>query len=172
MRCYHINNFYLSGIHAGIQSAHAQHELAIKYLDSEVSSSAEARQDYLTWAKHHKTIIVLNGGMQSDLQSFQALLEQTNNPYAWAPFHESEDALNGALTNIALVLHESMYAYTPLIMKFMTMQDKSINFPFGEGTIQVSRDGEGIAVLDGEITYHYNSFDLQLLAKLSACKLM
>lgn len=32
MRCYNINCFYLAGIHAGIQSGHAQKEMSLKYL--------------------------------------------------------------------------------------------------------------------------------------------
>lgn len=178
MRCYHINNFYLAGIHAGIQSAHAQHEMAIKYLDDYSGASSQAKADYLSWAKLHKTIIVLNGGMQSDLQSFKELLENSDNPYAWSAFHESEESLNGALTNLGLVLPESMYAFTPMIMKFQAQLAEDIQplemvFPVGSGQlIKVRQDRKGLSVKTESKTYWYSPFDLALLSRLSACKLM
>ena len=178
MRCYHINNFYLAGIHAGIQSAHAQHELAIKYLGDYSDATPQAKENYLTWAKLHKTIIVLNGGMQSDLISFKKLLETPENPYAWSAFHESEEALNGALTNLGLVLPESMYAFTPMILKFQAQLAEDIQplemvFPDGTGKlIKVRQDREGLAVKAEGKTYWYSPFDLALLYRLSACKLM
>jgi len=180
MRCYHINNFYLSGIHAGIQSAHAQHELAIKYLDNAAQTISEARTQYLDWAKHHKTIVVLNGGMQSDLMSFRDLLEVPENPYAWLDFYESEEALNGALTNLAVVLPEHMYAHTGLIMAFLektrateALNNSSMNFTGRDGEdIEVKQYGEGLILLRLGQSYQYTAFDIGLMKRLSACRLM
>lgn len=106
MRAYHICNTYLSGIMAGIQSAHTQHELALKVFSPEASK--QQHKMYLDWAQNHKTLILLNGGYQSNLVEFVDLLDLMD-CYPWAAFNESIDALAGALTNVCVVLPESMY---------------------------------------------------------------
>lgn len=115
MRCYHLCNMYLEGLQAGLQSAHTQHELAMKYRNPSNACDAGTSQ-YVEWATHHKTLILLNGGHSENLRKWIDFLDNDENPYPWAFFHESEDALDGALTNVCVVLPERMYAHTgPLI---------------------------------------------------------
>lgn len=181
-RCYHLNNMYLAAVHAGLQSAHAQHELAIKYLDSSESLAETpihepAKAGYLEWAKNHKTIIVLNGGMQSNLLEWETMLASAPHPYAWASFRESEEALNGALTNIALVLPEKIYSYA----KEVTRAD---NAPMGVCAVvrrlednaecrykRISNGGAKLYAPDGDELV-FSEFELDLMAKLSRCGLM
>lgn len=181
-RCYHINNFYLNGIHSGIQSAHVQHELAMDYLvPSEASASHPyfdvAKEGYIEWAKNHKTIIVLNGGMQSDLEQWETLLRQDTNEFAWASFRESEEALNGALTNIGIVLPEYIYAYASQVAR-------AADAPMGVcATVQRIEDnaecrykknsdgGARIIAPDGD-ELEWSAFELALMKKLAQCKLM
>lgn len=122
MRCYHLCNFYLSSIQQGIQSAHSQMELFVKYeIDSLQKTSL------VEWAKFHKTMIVLNGGMLSDMVKSLEFLNTDENIYPWAPFNESEEALGGILTNIAIVLPEKIYLTAEWIRKKIVSESLDTN---------------------------------------------
>ncbi len=176
MRCYHLNNFYLSGIHAGIQSAHAQHELATKYLMAEDGDVYEETLiQYEEWAKHHKTIVVLNGGMQKDLQAWVDFLTvNSHHLFPWSAFHESMEALNGALTNVALVLPEHMYRFNRDIATFLTQGQRIACFTQpGNDKLEFIKNESGLTLtLNGEETFTYSAFELELIARLSRCSLM
>lgn len=110
---------YLSSIQVGIQSAHAQMELFMKYnplhertLSEDVTDIAygKAVAQLYKWAKEHKTMICLNAGFNSEMQAIKGFLESEDNPYPWAAFYESEEAMGGMLTNIAIVLPEEVYS--------------------------------------------------------------
>lgn len=103
-RLYSIVNQYITVIHAGIQTAHAQHELFLNY-PQRTGPGADLLWD---WALEDKTIIVLEGGYQSNLEELYESMRQIETLPS-AKFHESKDALNGALTAIAIVLPEYMY---------------------------------------------------------------
>lgn len=102
MRAYFFQNFYLQGIHAGIQSQHTTAEMFVKY-----GIGSDQHNMLFDWAINHKTTIVLNGGMQSDLLQIEDLLEYSKFP--WASFREEQNALNGALTNVGVILPEYVY---------------------------------------------------------------
>lgn len=187
MRCYHLNNFYLAGIHAGIQSAHAQHEMAIKYLAPYRSSGyEEAALSYMEWAEQHKTIIVLNGGMEIQLKSMLELLDSEPHHYAYAPFCESKEALNGALTNIALVLPERMYKFARDIVSAVrggrdglivdTYGLRLMLVPVPNGfTVQFIEKvgGEWVGGLTrDDLVWEYSHFDIKLMEKFCYCSLM
>lgn len=197
MRCYHACNFYLAGIHAGIQTAHTQHELAIKYLAStpyrnlvadeslneygaRLDLHTDAKADYINWANNHKTLILLNGGMASHLIELETFLTENSHAYAWASFREEEAALNGAITNVGIVLPEHMYRYTREVLKF-------VGNGFGRMTggelgnmdiIYVQRAQDDAIMLktitdDREVDYIYSlDFDIPLLQRLDRLKLM
>ena len=107
MRCYHFGNFYMSSIQQGIQAAHAQMELVLKYKDRD--ENCKQKQELFDWASFHKTMICLNGGMNDDLHDLLALMIDEGNKFAWAHFNESQEAMGGMLTNIAIVLPEVIY---------------------------------------------------------------
>lgn len=104
-RMYCVVNQYIAGIHAGIQSAHAIAEVFRDY----TPAKTKAGKLVLEWADEDKTIIVLNGGYQSSLQSLCEKLIPVSATYPWASFCEEKDALNGAMTAVAVVLPEYMY---------------------------------------------------------------
>ena len=112
MRCYHLSNMYLSSIQAGIQSSHAQMELFVKYQEDD-----DQKAQLYDWAKNHKTMIVLNGGYLSTMQEALKFLDNSSNPYPWSTFYESEEAMGGMLTNIAIVLPEKIYETATLIRR-------------------------------------------------------
>ncbi|MND12070.1 hypothetical protein D3C80_22120 [compost metagenome] len=196
MRCYHLQNTYLSGIHAGIQSAHCQHELALKYINS--GPANPMKKAYIEWAKNHKTIIVLNGGMAGDLLRYQELLERSDNPYPWASFCESEYALGGIITNVGVVLPAKIYKLKEHVMKFLALEarDESttlinfdeISWPASDGSDakmygSVSRNTEDKVMISlmslespekgvQDIRYHYSDFEIELIKVLAGLRLM
>lgn len=182
MRCYNINLFYMAGIHAGIQSGHAQKELSLKYLINEdKTQSPSVAKDLARYLEHHKTVIVLNGGMYGDLLKVEAFLSKPENTdYAWAPFRETEYALNRTLTNISLVLPWHMYAYKTEICKILAEdqaeQSRSVYVAPGQHllaikgkiSLQVIAEHE-----NGEAgTFEYTPFDLELIKLIGSLKLM
>lgn len=108
-RMYCIVNQYISGIHAGIQSAHAIAELmALHSGEAYTPEQITAHHWLKCWKEEDKTIIVLNGGYQSVLEDFltQAMSLETY-PVGW--WREEKKALNGAMTAVAVVLPEFIY---------------------------------------------------------------
>ena len=112
-RCYHFGNFYLSSIQQGIQSAHGQMELFNKYCpniynDNEIED-CPAIDMLFTWSNKHKTMICLSGGDNNSLLDIKDIICVGENPYPNSYFNESNDALNGVLTNVAIVLPERIF---------------------------------------------------------------
>lgn len=107
-RFYCINNMYLSGIQAGIQSAHAMMEMVNKYLINQNGTPQEVAL-LKQCIRDDKTMVVLNGGHQSNLQNILNLFTEQHIKYPHAPFYEDDEALNGAFTNLAMVLPETLF---------------------------------------------------------------
>lgn len=182
MRCYNINCFYLSGIHAGIQSGHAQKELSLKYLVKDNHRQGpQAKAILVEYLEFHKTVIVLNGGMVGDLLKVEEFLAQEGNTdYAWASFRESEFALNGTLTNIALILPWHIYAYKNevcgLLEEEYSASTKIIDIAPGQSLLrrgdvlklhcQVDHDHGKAGVIE------YTPFDLELIKLIAPLPLM
>jgi hypothetical protein len=129
MRCYFFTNMYMSAIHAGIQSQHSGQRLCNKYgmgFNGEQNPTAIA--EYKSWAKDHETSILINAGHQINLERLINLLESSegNEKKAWASFNETKDALNGALTSVAVVLDEKIYSYArefgPIFEKYFNLE--------------------------------------------------
>lgn len=106
-RCYCIVNQYIAGLHAGIQSAHAIGEMAMSLRGDDYTATAS--EWYEQWLCADKTIIVLDGGYQSNLENLYELMHVCKS-YPHGRFYEEKEALNGALTALAIVLPEYMYA--------------------------------------------------------------
>lgn len=111
MRAYYFGNMYLSSIQQGIQTAHVTHELFLKYPACDPNHhDLSLRSDILhDWAKNHKTMILLNGGYSENLRQITYLFNTVNNPYPWTIFNESEEAADGLLTCVGIVLPEKIY---------------------------------------------------------------
>lgn len=202
MRCYHLCNMYLVGVHAGIQSAHTQHELAIKYLAStpfrnltgdesmneygtRLDLFHDARVEYIDWANNHKTMILLNGGMMSHLVEFETFLNAHQHSFAWAAFREEEAALNNALTNIGIVLPEHMYAYTRDVLEFHESGFSTDVIAVAGGVQLIFErfdDNEPIKMIISKsaprgstvlaTTVEFGFFEIELLQRLNRLKLM
>lgn len=132
MRAYFFINMYMSGPHIGIQGIHAVSALWRKYTRPIVSPPQLHALN--NWEDYHKTAICLNGGDHAALQELLRLMADTENPYPWCEFHESESALNGALTAICIVLPDKLYSpvdplnwpetFTPWDKVFWQIKDK------------------------------------------------
>ena len=124
MRAYFFGNMYLSSIQQGIQAHHTTSELFIKYREIDLYDYAESTGDnppkqladraaqadtLYEWARNHKTSILLNGGYSATLRELVAIFGNRQNPYPWAFFNESDEALDGALTCVGIILPEKIY---------------------------------------------------------------
>lgn len=109
MRAYFFGNMYLSSIQQGIQAAHVTAELFMK------SHSEEGNMFLLDWANNHKTMILLNAGYSEELRRLIEFFDSQDNPYPWASFNEGQDALDGALTCVGIVVPESIYRFAELL---------------------------------------------------------
>ena len=141
MRFYAFGNMYLAGIHAGIQTAHTVHEMFVKY--NSVDDDDLKKRILFSWAEDHKTTVVLNGGMQSNLEELYNFFNSPANPYPFAKFHEADFSLNGALTNVGIILPEKIYEAAKALRK--------------DSSHDIS---------------HFSEFEKELVFKINACSLM
>jgi len=173
-RCYHFGNFYLSSIQQGIQAAHAQMELFNKYTPNlgnmnEVDDVPQIDMLF-TWSTEHKTMICLNGGMNIDLINIHDILATDRNPYPWSRFLEHGDALNGLLTNLAIVLPEFIFCTAEKIRSRKYYLEGNV---VKEPPVQpMTEDGAMLAVHLEPITVcKLTDFEVQLVDVLNQCGL-
>lgn len=163
LRLYTFTNFYLHTIQQGIQPAHAQNELMMAASLGEMPAS-----DLLyDWAENHKTIICLNGGDNKGIKDWCAFMHHSDNPFPFAPFFESEDALGGLMTSVAIVLPAFIFDTAPLLRKLSALpegvtytHDKLLN----EHRFAWYNNGE-------TIIRTYNDWQMELMGRMNKCGL-
>jgi len=114
-RIFHFGHFQMSSIQQGIQASHSQTEMALKYavMTGTTGSDHVASEQikmYFEWARNHKTMICKNGGNSTDLKRISDVVNRHDASFPCAEFYESEDAFEGVLTNVAIVLPERIFA--------------------------------------------------------------
>lgn len=109
-RLYSFVNMYLTGIHAGIQTAHVVGDMVGIYHRGNISSD-KAQQRMSDWVGYDKTIIVLNGGSSSRLHAIKDQVMHAAGIWElpYAVFHESVDALEGVMTAVGIILPSYLY---------------------------------------------------------------
>lgn len=165
----------MSSIQQGIQAAHAQMEMFVKYQQPEDLTLGVDEQVMLMenqtmlfdWAENHKTMICLNAGDHNGLVRAQAVMEMIDNRLPWASFYEEPGAIAEAqtLTNVCAIIPEKYYELARNMNKMMRNHDR-YDFDWGE-------DGS-LFILD-----KYNEADsinlepcfVQLVNILSECRL-
>jgi len=157
-RLYTFGNFYMSSIQQGIQALHSTTELFIKYTNS--SKYFKQRNDLFEWSESHKTVICLNGGMNSDLEKIKEMMENTENSYAWSYFNEAPEAMNGMLTNVAIILPNRIYETVANI--------RSKKQYFINNTLYETPDGYNICDLSKDT---FSDFEIELINLLKMCSL-
>ena len=109
LRAYFFGNMYLSSIQQGIQAAHVVAEMFIKYHG--------LHPTLIDWANAHKTMILLNGGYSEELHRLHGVFASRENPYPYAAFRESEQALEGAITSVGIILPEYIWIGAKQVQK-------------------------------------------------------
>jgi hypothetical protein len=111
MRLYSWVVMYLEGIHAGIQTAHCQGAISSKYRELTAFGDLQRLSLYQEWESKHSVIQVYNGGYSSSLRERYLKLEKYGKMFGlpYAKWHESQDALDGALTAVGIVVPERYY---------------------------------------------------------------
>jgi len=112
LRFYTFVNFYLSSIQQGVQSFHVLGEMFNKYGADDLPSI----DHYLRlndWSRNHKTLIVLNGGANADIEDTYYKLEELSRslsfPLPFAKFNEDSKSLGGIITACGCVLPQEIY---------------------------------------------------------------
>lgn len=155
MRLYSFGNMYLQGIQAGIQCQHCTVELFNKYQHR----SSGARGHLFDWAENHKTTILLNGGVSQDLEGHLEFLQRQEHIYPVAYFCESEEALDGALTNVSIILPEKIYMYHKWVEEYLKENPQSLRIK----PRWLERE---------EILYKYTEWELELTELVRSKSLM
>lgn len=119
MRFYSFVNMYFIGIHAGIQTAHAVHQMETDYRNRIVRRSRDfgsihakkCLEEYRQWSENHKTIIVKNGGTQDSLLSlYESLLFTLKHTELYCPtILWREPSANDCVTAVGIVVPASVY---------------------------------------------------------------
>ena len=151
-RLYTFGNFYMSSIQQGIQGLHSTAEMFIKY------DYSSQRSDLFQWARADKTVICLNAGMDVNLQSIKAGFESPDNPYAWSFFNEAPEAMNGMLTNVAIILPDRIYHTAQNI--------RSRKCYFLDNVLTVRTNDGTDQPIDT-----FSDFDMELINLLNSCSL-
>ena len=151
MRAYFFGNMYLSSIQQGIQAAHVVAEMALNY-------GHDANGWFLNWAKNHKTMVLLSAGYSEEIRSLVDFFEKKGtNDYPWAFFNEGEDALDGALTCVGIILPEKIYELSKLIRdpeEFKIIEHSVVN----SGDWLVNSDG---------LVWEYTKWEWDLVKRLN-----
>ncbi len=131
MRAYFFGNMYLSSIQQGIQAAHVVAEMFVKY-GNMPSTGPEGNQGWNIlnhWASEHKTMVLLNAGYSDEIRSLIQFFETVDNPLPWAYFNEGQDALDGALTCVGIIIPEEFYEGAKELRTFGTPLLAQMNGP-------------------------------------------
>lgn len=100
LRAYFFGNMYLSSIQQGIQAAHVISDMFVKYDEWNTRES-----DLLwEWAEDHKTMILLNAGYGNEIHDLVEFFGQNENNFPFECFCEAEEALDGAITSVGIIL--------------------------------------------------------------------
>ena len=110
-RAYFFGNGYLSSIQHGIQAQHATTRMFIKYF----YDSSTRQQVLMDYGQYDETSILLNAGYSSEIRDLIRFFDTSQNPYPWCEFFESQDALDGALTTVGIILPKGIHEASKLI---------------------------------------------------------
>ena len=105
LRTYVLLHTYLKSLLNGVQGAHAVADLLVQHPDPESLPQV--------WAREHKTLIFLDGGVSLHLhQTIEWLHALRDTGIPWASFVEDESTLEQMTTAIAITLPESLVKYS------------------------------------------------------------
>jgi len=155
MRAYYFGNMYLSSIQQGIQAAHVTAEMFTKYLTP--ASGQEKHELLIDWASSHKTMVLLNAGYGENIRDLIRFFNDYENPFPWAEFYEGEDALDGALTCIGIILPEKIYEGS----KELRSNPAAPTTLIEEGLLSILNGTPNQKIV------HYSKWEAELMGKLN-----
>ncbi len=101
LRTYVLLHTYLKSLLNGVQGAHAVADLLVKYPEADGLPQ--------TWARDHKTLVFLDGGVSLHIhQTIAWLKSMSSTSIPWAAFVEDSATLENMTTAIAITLPESI----------------------------------------------------------------
>lgn len=124
---YSINNMYFMGIQAGIQAAHSIVELASQNAGNTDYKSVGNLDFYkgdlfYKWATDYKTIVILNGGPVSQLESNARIIEDSSFPSA--RFYET-DCSTDCFSSISVICPNAKEVIKRTYLhKFLSYEDR------------------------------------------------
>lgn len=113
-RGYFFGNMYLSPIQQGIQAAHVIQDMYTRTYQPLLVRSYNGPKIFMDWMNIDRTMILLNGGYQTSLESLYEKFKQiTKNGklYPIGAFREEQEALNGCMTSVGIILPKKVYDY-------------------------------------------------------------
>lgn len=107
MKAYLVTLGQLSAVHAGVQGAHAMHELCVRHHHTNWLPTGKI---FEAWSTEHKTLVLLNGGPLPKLLELGSLLHTINGIVESIPVGEfcEDESLGNLLTAIAFILPERL----------------------------------------------------------------
>jgi hypothetical protein len=178
---------YLSSIQQGIQAGHVISEMFNKYgpdlpaMALDVSFTVTEQFTRLNeWSRNHKTMILLNGGYGENLHELEGFFEGTldqpgvtglgeydgYNPYPFAAFCESDEALDGAFTSFGCILPPKIYDGARLMQKVKRLPR--------EIDARILFEHERILMFDapdGRYEVQYTQWEIELMERLMSFRL-
>jgi len=165
MRFYAFGNYYLSSLQQGVQALHAATELSMKAFND----GDQYLIQYLRWAQHHKTAILLNGGNSRDLQELLSFFELPENPYLFSGFCEDEQSLNGALTTVGIILPETIYETAAAIRQRKLFAADSVRrnyLSFDTSALRSTEETDKLVALKEFYNVKANAWDMEMIERL------
>ena len=170
-----LNHIYLSETQYGVQAAHVLGRLNSKYLiephlfspGDEICFTATKQAIMLSeWQVNHETIVFLEGGYQKHLQELLAFLDQGEHAYPYAYFCESEEALNGAMTCVGIIVDARLLAGREAMRSVMRLPRNDFYRQTFErtGTLEVVLNGTDLQ------QETYTPFEVELMQRLDKAK--
>ena len=177
MRAYFFTNMYISPIQHGIQAKHVGDEMVLKYFPIPTMDDVGHEQCWQPspqagmlgdWMQNHKTVILLNGGFGEALRDLVKFFEKGTHAYPFAEFHESKEALDGALTGVGIILPEEIYNGAGAMRKVKRLRrDDSARVDFEYNRVLL------IDLVDGtRKTVEYTTFEVELMERLNSFRLV
>lgn len=159
LRGYFFGNMYLSAIQQGIQAKHCGDEMTVKYLDpnEHIDPAGHMLFEYL---RDYKTVILLNAGYSDELHDINKFFGSPQNPYPYASFSESKEALDGAMTCAGIILPAKIFTAAEMI-RLKALDPNDIRH---QGDVCIWTDSSKASLTD---PLPVNLFEFELINRLN-----
>lgn len=172
-----VNALYMKEIQWGIQIAHGVAELFNKAHDRQEGRASD-RDVLFHWSISDKTIIVLNGGIEAELNEKAGFLSAINHQLdfemPWTTFNEDEASLGGSLTNVICVVPAQYFdAVSKNTLLKLIFKGEVLDPAENHRAIESYDDEDYFYVVNGEVSriFTAQSPDGQFIRMMKSCAL-